>query len=273
MGLDPTTPEMVLLLVMLHTGTMFAVIAYFWRSWRDNYFRSREAFRPFALNVMAATVCTGVLGLALKWIIEHGGAPGAPKKEVEQLFGNLGLIAGALGSVGLLIIYAGIRAGTRERSTQHRELKLLGTRAGSGWCRRCACLSGASPAPARRSQRACCWVGQSSGWRNSASRWPWCLPRRSLLWKSGACWRRQQADSHPTPSLSRGSFLPGLLGMVFSFAGGPGRAALVVALAGTRPLAVVRFLLPGRGGGCLPALPAWILSRISRRTCTAEKVK
>ena len=29
MALDPTTPEMTFLLVMLHTGTMFAVIAYF----------------------------------------------------------------------------------------------------------------------------------------------------------------------------------------------------------------------------------------------------
>ncbi|MGC7532782.1 undecaprenyl-diphosphate phosphatase, partial [Pandoraea pneumonica] len=34
MGLDPTAPQMTLLLVMLHTGTMFAVIAYFWKSWR-----------------------------------------------------------------------------------------------------------------------------------------------------------------------------------------------------------------------------------------------
>ena len=30
LGLDPTRPEMTLLLVMLHTGTMFAVIVYFW---------------------------------------------------------------------------------------------------------------------------------------------------------------------------------------------------------------------------------------------------
>jgi undecaprenyl-diphosphatase len=29
MGLDPSSPQMTLLLVMLHTGTMFAVIAYF----------------------------------------------------------------------------------------------------------------------------------------------------------------------------------------------------------------------------------------------------
>ncbi len=33
MGLDPTSPQMTLLLVMLHTGTMFAVICYFWKQW------------------------------------------------------------------------------------------------------------------------------------------------------------------------------------------------------------------------------------------------
>ena len=36
MGLDPVSPEMTLLLVMLHTGTMFAVIVYFWKAWRVN---------------------------------------------------------------------------------------------------------------------------------------------------------------------------------------------------------------------------------------------
>ena len=38
MGLDPTAPEMTLLLVMLHTGTMLAVIVYFWKSWLQRYF-------------------------------------------------------------------------------------------------------------------------------------------------------------------------------------------------------------------------------------------
>ena len=37
MGLDPSSPEMTFLLVMLHTGTMFAVIVYFWNSWLDHY--------------------------------------------------------------------------------------------------------------------------------------------------------------------------------------------------------------------------------------------
>ncbi len=40
MGLDPTKPEMTLLLVMLHTGTMFAVIFYFWKSWKESFFSS-----------------------------------------------------------------------------------------------------------------------------------------------------------------------------------------------------------------------------------------
>ena len=38
LGLDPTSPEMTLLLVMLHTGTMFAVICYFWNFWKINFF-------------------------------------------------------------------------------------------------------------------------------------------------------------------------------------------------------------------------------------------
>ena len=44
MGLDPTAPEMTLLLVMLHTGTMFAVIFYFWQSWKESFFSSRRVF-------------------------------------------------------------------------------------------------------------------------------------------------------------------------------------------------------------------------------------
>ena len=33
MGLNPSSPEMTFLLVMLHTGTMFAVLVYFWKRW------------------------------------------------------------------------------------------------------------------------------------------------------------------------------------------------------------------------------------------------
>src|SRR5438445_12596377 len=70
MGLDPSDPRMTLLLVMLHTGTMFAVIAYFWKEWKQTYFSSSDAFKRVAIRVIWATLLTGVIGLALKKIIE-----------------------------------------------------------------------------------------------------------------------------------------------------------------------------------------------------------
>ena len=49
MGMNPSSPQMTLLLVMLHTGTMFAVIAYFWKTWKEIYFSSGEAFKRLLL--------------------------------------------------------------------------------------------------------------------------------------------------------------------------------------------------------------------------------
>jgi undecaprenyl-diphosphatase len=110
MGLDPVSPEMTLLLVMLHTGTMFAVIVYFWRAWRVNYFSSREAFISFAKLVAVATAFTGVVGLLLKSLIEKVVFRNVAHAEVELLFGNMTLIAVSLFIVGLFIIYAGVKA-------------------------------------------------------------------------------------------------------------------------------------------------------------------
>jgi undecaprenyl-diphosphatase len=104
MGLDPTAPQMTLLLVMLHTGTMFAVIVYFWQSWRAAYFSSAAAFRVNALYVIVATVLTGVVGLLLLQAIKHLAAGSSPDFEIERLFGNARLMAGALAAAGLLII-------------------------------------------------------------------------------------------------------------------------------------------------------------------------
>src|SRR5579863_6098468 len=65
MGLDPSAPEMTLLLVMLHTGTMFAVIVYFWTKWRRTYFQNVATFKHFALLAFLATAITGGIGEAL----------------------------------------------------------------------------------------------------------------------------------------------------------------------------------------------------------------
>jgi undecaprenyl-diphosphatase len=109
MGLDPTTPEMTLLLVMLHTGTMFAVIFYFWKSWKESFFSSKEVFRDSLKFIVAATLVTGVVGLSLKFLIEKFFMKDVPHAEIEQLFGNMNLISAALAAVGLLILYAGIK--------------------------------------------------------------------------------------------------------------------------------------------------------------------
>jgi undecaprenyl-diphosphatase len=109
MGLDPSSPQMTLLLVMLHTGTMFAVIAYFWKQWVQTYFSSADAFQRFVVRVVWATLLTGVVGEALNKVIEHTLFKGQPKAALEDLFGRLDLVAPALACAGILILIAGLR--------------------------------------------------------------------------------------------------------------------------------------------------------------------
>jgi undecaprenyl-diphosphatase len=108
MGLDPSSPQMTLLLVMLHTGTMFAVIAFFWNTWKKAYFSSMKTFKQFAVRVLWATLLTGIVGEAVKKVIEKTLFRGAGKAEIEQLFSHLELIAPALAAAGLLILIAGL---------------------------------------------------------------------------------------------------------------------------------------------------------------------
>ena len=120
MGLDPTAPQMTLLLVMLHTGTMFAVIAYFWASWRATYFSSAQAFRASALHVVLATAATGLVGLTLLQLIKRAVAGSAAGFEIEQLFGNAKLMAAALAAAGILII---VSSQFRERGAGELSLR------------------------------------------------------------------------------------------------------------------------------------------------------
>lgn len=118
MGLDPSSPAMTMLIVMLHTGTMFAVIVYFWKGWMKDYFSSPGQLQWFVIQIFIATVCTVVVGYGLKELIEKVFMRGTPKAEVEDLFNNLPLIAGALGAVGVLIIYAGWKESKSPRETE-----------------------------------------------------------------------------------------------------------------------------------------------------------
>ena len=123
MGLDPSTPRMTLLLVMLHTGTMFAVIVYFWKAWKRAFFSTQARLVHFANRVIIATAITGVIAIVLKKaiekVIEHQ-HPAIAKGEVEQLFSHLELLAAALAAAGVLILWSGMasrRRGRREDIT------------------------------------------------------------------------------------------------------------------------------------------------------------
>jgi undecaprenyl-diphosphatase len=141
MGMDPSRPEHVFLLVMLHTGTMFAVLVYFWSRWRrlwtaqtangsrpspPGQFLKSGHFVPvmpslpryeFLRGLIVATVATGVVALGLKFLIENVILVRVlkyPKGEVEELFKHLPLIAAGLAAVGVVILAAGTRESARQ---------------------------------------------------------------------------------------------------------------------------------------------------------------
>lgn len=118
MGLNASSPQMTLMLVMLHTGTMFAVIVYFWRQWRRTYFRSSGAFSLIAVRLIWATILTGIIGLIMMKVIEKTLLRGVPHAQIEDLFNHLEWIWPALAAAGILILIAGIF--TRDESIDDR---------------------------------------------------------------------------------------------------------------------------------------------------------
>lgn len=123
MGLDPSAPALTLLLVMLHTGTMFAVIVYFWRAWKRAFFANSATFVRAANRIIIATAITGVIGFGLKTGIEkyiQHQDPLRRKADVEEIFANLPLMAASLAVAGLLILWSGLssrRRGSHDRVT------------------------------------------------------------------------------------------------------------------------------------------------------------
>ena len=122
LGLDPSSPSMTLLLVMLHTGTMFAVIVYFWPQWRRTYFQDVPAFKKFAVRVIVATALTAVIGEIIIKIIEKTIFRDVPHAQIEDLFSHLEFIAPALAAAGLLILIAGLRERSRGNALETNDL-------------------------------------------------------------------------------------------------------------------------------------------------------
>jgi undecaprenyl-diphosphatase len=108
MGMNAAAPEMTLLLVMLHTGTMIAVIVYFWPRWRRAFFHSMPEFRNFAAALIVASVLTAIVGGGIIEFIEKVLMGHGSHAWVEQLFNRLDLIAVALAAAGVFILIAGL---------------------------------------------------------------------------------------------------------------------------------------------------------------------
>jgi undecaprenyl-diphosphatase len=151
-----STPANSLLLVMLHTGTMFAVIVYFWRQWVDTFFSSREAFIRFARMGFVTCFLSGIVAVPLILGVEHVLSHGNHHAEIEALFNKLNWIAPALAAVGILILWAGLRearnpetpSGAGRRDVTWRQAMIMGVLQGvaipfRGFSRSGATISGA----------------------------------------------------------------------------------------------------------------------------------
>jgi len=123
MGIDPTSPEMTLLLVMLHTGTMFAVVTYFWTRWRTRFFHGEQSIAKIAGQLVLATALTGAIGEVIVIGIERIWLRGTPHADVEMMFGHLGLISAALAAVAILILWASTHDGSDKQRVLHLSLK------------------------------------------------------------------------------------------------------------------------------------------------------
>lgn len=110
-GLNPTSYAMTFLLIMLHTGTMFAVLVYFWTSWKRLLSRENSERGNFVKTVIYATIVTGILGLIALVAIPKFFLKGTPHARVEDLFGNVWIIATGLGVAGILTMIAGFTKG------------------------------------------------------------------------------------------------------------------------------------------------------------------
>jgi undecaprenyl-diphosphatase len=220
MGMDPSRPEQVFLLVMLHTGTMFAVLVYFWPRWRrlwkndDEKSGERASARQFLTMVILASVATGIVALGLKFVIERVILVGLlkyPKGEVEELFKHLPLIAASLAAVGVLIL----AAGSRESATARGGL--------TGWSATwiglvqgiCVPFRGFSRSGATISTGLLCGVSRTLSEDFSFALAVVLTPPAQAY----SIYKLLKSDSLSTHRLVD-LLAPGLLGMVFSFAAG-----------------------------------------------------
>ena len=159
---------MTMLLVMLHTGTMFAVIVYFWRGWRRDYLASSGQTQWFGFCLIATFARGwwdwGSSGLSRKYFCA------AMRTRKLKNYLTICPCGGALTAVGVLIIVAGLSA---EKTAATRKSN-RNMRFGSGWCRGFVCRSAVSRVPAPPFPPGCCWGCRNRNSRSLALPWRWC---------------------------------------------------------------------------------------------------
>ena len=233
------------LLVMLHTGTMFSVLIYFWSRWK------KLATQIPALIV--ATLATGIIGYPLmqllKKLLLHGD-PTAPTQEIEQLFLNLPLMACSLAAIGILIIIAGLKDEKSPATLEIIDLKraaAIGATQGlalpfrgfsrSGSTISVALLSGIARLTAEEFSFALAVIITPV----VIAREVWMLIKDHGQPAVDAA--AASAEHHPTPP-------PRPPRHALQLPRRPSRPPLALHLARTRSLEILRFLLLVRGGGC-----------------------
>ena len=232
MGLDPSSPEMTLVLVMLHTGTMFAVIFYFWSQWRQAYFTTAHAMNRFLVRAAWATVLTGGVGYPIIEIIERTAFKGHSKGEIEMLFSRLDLIAPALFAAGVLILIAGLRERGEAKSATarpdyERSIVLSGdnvTFAQAGWMGAiqgfCLPFRGFSRSGATISTGLLAGANRQRAERFSFALAVIITPLAIAREAERLLKAKHVADAAGMPLDLHGSVVAALLGMVFSFFAG-----------------------------------------------------
>ncbi|MGH9535455.1 MAG: undecaprenyl-diphosphate phosphatase [Terriglobales bacterium] len=113
LGVNMSTPANALLLVLLHTGTMLAVIAYFWRRWRRTFLASWARVGKIVPLIFVSSLFSGLVFLPVERLVRQALSHGAYRPDIEVLFHKLSWIAPPLAIVGLLILYAGLRQARR----------------------------------------------------------------------------------------------------------------------------------------------------------------
>jgi undecaprenyl-diphosphatase len=113
MGIKPSSPEAMFVMAMLHTGTMFAALVYFWKAWKETFFSSKTKFYTMTWRAGVASVLTLVVGFGLITPIEKHFLSKTGMGDIEELSNNMFLIGVALMAAGILIIIAGVRRSDR----------------------------------------------------------------------------------------------------------------------------------------------------------------